>query len=161
MEWLDGDAVRAHLSQGLGFSRQDRDANVFRVGYVAHLLSRNGVAVVVSLISPYRAVREQVRRQIGRFIEVYVDTPLDECIRRDVKGLYRRALSGEIPNFTGINDPYEPPLRPEVVIRTLEVSPDEAATGVLTALERLGYLMPACKDGKGGPVGDRAVVPGG
>lgn len=159
VEWLDGDVVRTYLSRGLGFSREDRNVNVLRVGYVAHLLNRNGVAVVVSLISPYRAARELVRRQIDRFVEVYVDTPLEECIRRDVKGLYQRALAGEILNFTGISDPYEPPLSPEVVVRTLEVSPDRAATQVLAALERLGYLSPAGEDGSGGLAGDLVGAP--
>src|SRR5881398_2738182 len=118
VEVLDGDEVRQNLSKGLGFSREDRDTNIRRIGYVAKLLARNGVAVITAAISPYRAVREEVRHEIGAFVEVYVKASLDECIRRDTKGLYRRALAGELPQFTGVSDPYEEPLAPELVIDT-------------------------------------------
>jgi adenylylsulfate kinase len=114
VEMLDGDVVRQHLCKGLGFSKQDRDENVRRIGFVADLLTRNGVIVLVSAISPYRAVREEMRRRIGSFVEVYVNASLEVCERRDVKGLYRKARSGQLSHFTGLDDPYEPPLNPEV-----------------------------------------------
>src|SRR5438270_6681752 len=114
VEILDGDVVRTNLSKGLGFSKEDRDTNIRRIGFVAHLLTRNGVTVIVSAISPYREVRDEVRAMIGRFIEVHVDCDMDELVRRDVKGLYKKALAGEIANFTGVSDPYEAPLHPEV-----------------------------------------------
>jgi adenylylsulfate kinase len=140
VETLDGDVVRTNLSRGLGFSKEDRDTNILRIGFVAHLLSRNGVAVIASAISPYREVRDQVRRQIGDFVEVYVRCPLATLIQRDVKGLYEKALKGEIPNFTGVSDPYEEPLSPEVVVETDRESLEESAGKVIAALERLGYL---------------------
>lgn len=140
VEILDGDEVRKHLSQGLGFSKEDRDTNIRRIGYVAKLLSRNGVAVITSAISPYREVREEVRREIGDFVEVYVKCPLEVLARRDVKGLYARALRGEIPNFTGISDPYEEPLHPEVVVETDRETVEESAGKVLRFLEERGYL---------------------
>src|SRR5579885_2896952 len=118
VEVLDGDVVRTNLSKGLGFSKEDRDTNIRRIGFVAHLLARNGVAVITAAISPYRATRAEVRREIGRFVEVYVRASLAACIRRDTKGLYRRALAGEIPQFTGVSDPYEEPLAPELVVDT-------------------------------------------
>src|SRR5690349_1630599 len=107
VEWLDGDVVRQHLSKGLGFSKEDRDENIRRIGFVAELLTRNGVIVLVSAISPYRAVRDEMRKRIGHFLEVYVNAPLATCERRDVKGLYRRARAGELQHFTGLDDPYE------------------------------------------------------
>ncbi|MGC8834226.1 MAG: adenylyl-sulfate kinase, partial [Armatimonadota bacterium] len=109
VEILDGDVVRTHLSKGLGFSKEDRDTNIRRIAFVCKLLTRNGVAVIAAAISPYRDVREEARREIGNFVEVYVRCPLEVCIQRDVKGLYQKALRGEIPNFTGISDPYEEP----------------------------------------------------
>src|SRR5437763_12775584 len=118
VEILDGDEVRQNLSKGLGFSREDRDTNIRRIGYVAKLLTRNGVVVITAAISPYRAVRDEVRREIGAFVEVYVKASLDECVRRDTKGLYARALAGEIAKFTGVSDPYEEPLAAELVIDT-------------------------------------------
>lgn len=128
MELLDGDVVRTNLSQGLGFSREDRDTNVRRIGFVAELLSRNGVIAVVAAISPYRATREEVKAKIASFVEVFVDCPLEVLAARDVKGLYKKALAGEVGNFTGISDPYEAPLNPDVVVRsdreTVEVSVD-------------------------------------
>jgi adenylylsulfate kinase len=143
VEVLDGDIVRTNLSKGLGFSREDRDTNVLRIGFVANLLTRNGVAVIVSAISPYKEARDQVRRDIGDdFIEIFVDAPLEVCAERDVKGLYRKAFSGEIPAFTGVSDPYEPPAAPELHIRTHEEEPQESARRVILRLEELGYLEP-------------------
>ena len=141
-ELLDGDVVRTNLSKGLGFSKEDRDTNIRRIGFVCHLLSRNGVPVVSSAISPYRAVRDEVREQIGDFVEVYVECGLDELVRRDVKGLYAKALRGEIPNFTGVSDPYEPPLNPEVVIRSDSEAVEESLAKVVAYLEQAGYLPP-------------------
>jgi len=143
VEVLDGDEVRQNLSKGLGFTREDRDTNIRRIGYVAKLLSRNGVAVITAAISPYRGVRDEVRREIGAFVEVYVKASLDECVRRDTKGLYRRALAGEIPQFTGVSDPYEEPLRPELVIDTEREGVGESAARVIDRLVELGYLRGA------------------
>lgn len=140
LEMLDGDIVRENLTKGLGFSKEDRDTNVRRIGFVANLLTRNGVIVLVSAISPYRAVREEVREMIGNFVEVYVSAPLDVCESRDVKGLYKRARAGEIPQFTGISDPYEPPLNPELECKTHEETLEESVQKVLTTLEEMGYL---------------------
>ncbi len=143
VEVLDGDVIRTNLSKGLGFSKEDRDTNVLRVGWVAEVLSRNGVAVICALISPYRDVRAQVRSRIKNFVEVFVDAPLEEVIRRDVKGLYKKALAGEIKNFTGISDPYEPPEAPEVVCNTAEETVEESVQKVLAYLEARGWLLPA------------------
>ncbi len=141
VEVLDGDIVRTNLSKGLGFSREDRDTNVLRIGFVADLLTRNGVGVIVSAISPFKEVRDQVRRNIGEdFIEIFVDAPLEVCAERDVKGLYKKAFSGEIPQFTGVSDPYEPPAAPELHIKTNEEEPQESARRVISRLEELGYL---------------------
>jgi len=140
VEVLDGDEVRQNLSRGLGFSREDRDINIRRIGYVAKLLTRNGVAVITAAISPYRAIRDEVRESIGAFIEVYVKASLDECIRRDTKGLYRRALAGEIPQFTGVSDPYEEPLAAELVIDTEREEITDSASRVIDRLVELGHL---------------------
>ncbi len=140
VETLDGDEVRQHLSKGLGFSREDRDTNIRRIGYVAKLLTRNGVAVVTAAISPYRAVRAEVRKEIGNFVEVYVKASLEACIGRDTKGLYRRALAGEIAQFTGVSDPYEEPLAAELVVDTERETPATSAARVLDRLIELGYL---------------------
>ena len=141
VEVLDGDIVRTNLSKGLGFSREDRDTNVLRIGFVADLLTRNGVGVIVSAISPFKEARDQVRRSIGEdFLEVYVDAPIEVCAERDVKGLYKKALAGEIPQFTGVSDPYEPPAVPELHIKTNEEEPQESAKRVILRLEELGYL---------------------
>jgi adenylyl-sulfate kinase len=142
VEILDGDVVRTHLSRGLGFSREDRDANVARIAFVAHLLARNGVVVLVSAISPYRSGRDAARAQIGaaEFVEVHVAPPLVTCIQRDVKGLYARAIAGEIPAFTGVSDPYEPPLSPEVEIDTSRVSIEGGVAQILSTLRSLGHL---------------------
>jgi adenylyl-sulfate kinase len=136
VEVLDGDVVRTNLSKGLGFSREDRDTNIARIAFVAHLLARNGVWVVVSAISPFRVTRDAARALVerdARFVEVHVAPPLDTCIARDVKGLYKKAIAGEIPTFTGISDPYEEPLTPEARIDTSQVTVDDAVA-TLTAL---------------------------
>jgi adenylylsulfate kinase len=143
VEVLDGDIVRTNLSKGLGFSREDRDTNILRIGFVANLLTRNGVGVIVSAISPFKEARDQVRRSIGEdFLEVYVDAPIEVCAERDVKGLYKKAFAGEIPQFTGVSDPYEPPAAPELHIKTDEETPEESARRVIARLEELGYLRP-------------------
>jgi adenylylsulfate kinase len=140
VEVLDGDIVRENLTKGLGFSKADRDENIRRIGFVAHLLSRNGVIVLVSAISPYREIRDEVRQRIGDFVEVYVNAPLAICEQRDVKGLYKKARAGEIKQFTGIDDPYEPPLDPEVECKTDQETLEESAAKVLNKLKALGYL---------------------
>jgi adenylyl-sulfate kinase len=142
VELLDGDEVRLRLSKGLGFSKEDRDENIRRIAYVARLLTRVGAVAITAAISPYRDVREEARKEIGNFVEVYVKCPLEECVRRDVKGLYRKAIGGEIPRFTGISDPYEPPESPEVIVETDREAPEDSAERILGALRRLGYLRP-------------------
>ncbi len=141
VEILDGDVVRTHLSQGLGFSREDRDLNVKRIGFVSHLLTKNGVFVIVAAVSPYREARDWCRRQIGSFVEVFVETPVSVCEQRDVKGLYRKARSGEIQGFTGVDDPYEEPLSPEVKVQTTVENVDESAAKIVSRLEELGYFQ--------------------
>ena len=140
VEVLDGDVVRTHLSKGLGFSKEDRDTNIRRIGFVAHLLSRNGVAVICAAISPYREIRDENRALIGDFIEVHTRCPMDVLKERDVKGLYARALNGEIPNFTGVSDPYEEPLNPEVVAETDRESIEESTGKVVAKLQEMGYV---------------------
>src|SRR5580704_16309515 len=140
VEILDGDVVRTHLSKGLGFSREDRDTNIARIAFVAHLLQRNGVVVLVAAISPFRETRDAARRLIGDFVEIHVAPPLEECIKRDVKGLYKKAIAGEIQQFTGISDPYEEPLSPEIKIDTSRGSVEEGASRILVKLRELGYL---------------------
>ncbi len=140
VEVLDGDVVRTHLSRGLGFSREDRDLNIARIAFVAHLLARNGVVVVVSAISPYRSTREAARATIGDFVEVHVAPPLEECVRRDTKGLYKKALAGEIPQFTGVSDPYEVPDAPEITLDTSTIDVRVAVQRVKAKLVELGYL---------------------
>ena len=136
VELLDGDEVRRTLSGGLGFSREDRDANVRRIGLVADMLSRNGVIAVAALISPYRAAREEVRASMpDRFVEIHVAAPVEVCADRDPKGLYAKAFSGEIDHFTGVSDPYEPPLNPEIVLRTDQESAEQSAERVLAWVE--------------------------
>jgi adenylylsulfate kinase len=140
-EILDGDVVRQNLSKGLGFSKEDRDTNVLRIGFVAELLTRNGVATICCPISPYKETRDQVRAMIGEFVEVYVHATLDELSRnRDPKGLYKKALAGEIKGFTGVDDPYEVPERPELVLDTMVESPAGSLERTLTKLQELGYL---------------------
>lgn len=140
VEVLDGDIVRTNLSKGLTFSREDRNVNVLRIGFVANLLTRNGVGVIVSAISPFKEARDQVRRRIVDFVEVFVDAPLEVCAERDVKGLYKKAFAGEIAQFTGVSDPYEPPNAPDLVLKTAEESPQESARKVIEKLEFFGYL---------------------
>ncbi len=140
VELLDGDEVRTHLSKGLGFSKEDRDTNVLRIGWVAGLLSRHGVGAVTAAISPYADVRNQARQMATNFIEIFVDAPIEECRQRDVKGLYARADRGEIPNFTGVSDPYEPPTDPEVHLHTDRESPDESAQKVIDYLQRRNLI---------------------
>jgi adenylylsulfate kinase len=142
IEILDGDVIRANLSPDLGFDRKSRDWNIRRIAFVAKLLARNGVGVLVAAISPYREERESARETVGaeRFIEVFVDCPLEVCIERDVKGLYAKALAGEIQHFTGISDPYEPPPAPQLVLATNPETPEESAARVLAYLEKEGWL---------------------
>jgi sulfate adenylyltransferase/3'-phosphoadenosine 5'-phosphosulfate synthase len=140
VEVLDGDEVRTNLSKGLGFSKEDRDTNIRRIGYVAQLLTRNGATVITAAISPYRAIRDEVRERIGNFVEVYVKCPLETLVARDVKGLYKKALAGEIKEFTGVSDPYEEPLHPEVVVETDRETVEESANKVLARLQELGFL---------------------
>jgi adenylyl-sulfate kinase len=140
VEVLDGDVVRTYLSKGLGFSKEDRDENIRRIGFVCELLSRNGVIAIAAAISPYRAVREEVRARIANFIEVYVHCPLEVLAGRDVKGLYKKALAGEIAQFTGVSDPYEPPLAPEVTVDSSTETPEQSLERIWSALENLGLI---------------------
>lgn len=140
VERLDGDTVRKGLTRDLGFSKEDRDMNIERVTFVAKLLARNGVAVLCSFISPYRERRAQSREEIGEFIEVYLECPVEACAERDVKGLYAKAFAGEILHFTGVTDPYESPLNPEVVCRTAEETVDESVARVIAYLEDHNYI---------------------
>jgi adenylylsulfate kinase len=144
IEVLDGDIVRQNLSKGLGFSKEDRDTNIRRVAFVADLLSRNGVPVITAAISPYRSIRDEAREKMdGRFIEVYAKAPLEVCEERDVKGLYAKARSGEIKEFTGDSDPYEAPENPELLIETDKQSPEESAQQIVDYLEERGLIPPA------------------
>lgn len=147
VEVLDGDEVRTHLSKGLGFSKEDRDTNIRRIGYVARLLARNGVAVVAAAISPYAAVRDEVRAGLASepadFVEIHVDCAIEDLTRRDVKGLYERALRGEIANFTGVSDPYEAPANPEVRVDSGAQSEEESLAAIVAYLEARGLIAPA------------------
>ncbi len=145
VEILDGDVVRTNLSKGLGFSKEDRDTNIKRIGFVCHLLTRNDVIAISAAISPYRAVRDYNRSLIGNFVEVFTKCSIDECEKRDVKGLYKKARAGEIKGFTGVDDPYEEPLHAEVVCETDKQTPEESAEQILKKLEELGYIHQACK----------------
>lgn len=140
VERLDGDVVRQSLTRDLGFSKEDRDKNIERVTFVAKLLSRNGVACVCSFISPYQAVRDQVRAETTNFVEVFVDAPLEVVIQRDVKGMYQKAIAGEIENFTGISDPFEAPANPDVHVRTDQETVQESAEVILSYLEKRGLI---------------------
>ncbi len=142
VELLDGDIVRQNLSKGLGFSKEDRDTNILRIGFVCKLLTRNGVVAIAAAISPYRAIRDAVRLEVGDFVEVYVHCPLPELVKRDVKGLYEKAMRGEIKNFTGVSDPYEEPLQAEITIDSSLESPEESIARILDKLEALG-MVPA------------------
>ena len=141
VEVLDGDVVRTHITKGLGFTREDRDENIRRIGWVCEILSRNDVIAIAAVISPYRAVRDEVRARIGRFIEVYMEAPVGVLAERDVKGLYRRAMAGEIETFTGVSDPYEPPIDPEITCHSDgRETPEQSAHHIMQRLVGLGYL---------------------
>ncbi len=140
VEVLDGDEVRLRLSKGLGFSKEDRDENIRRISYVAKIVTRCGGVAITCAISPYRETRDEARNEIERFVEVYVKCDLEECIKRDVKGLYKKAISGEIKNFTGVSDPYEEPLNPEVVVETHIETQEESLNKIIACLKQLGYL---------------------
>jgi adenylylsulfate kinase len=144
LEVLDGDVVRENLSKGLGFSKEDRDTNIRRIAFVANLLSRNGVPVITAAISPYREIRDEARQMMdGRFIEIYVKASVEACEERDVKGLYAKARSGEIKEFTGVSDPYEEPLSPEITVETEKQTPEESARQILDFLESNGHIPAA------------------
>jgi adenylyl-sulfate kinase len=147
IEVLDGDVVRTNLSKGLGFSKEDRDTNILRVGFVANLMARNGLAACCACISPYKAIRDAVRKQVegdgGRFIEIFMDTPIEECMKRDTKGLYKKALAGQIKQFTGVDDPYEAPENPEIRLKTCKATPEESAEQLLAYLEQEGLIPKA------------------
>jgi adenylylsulfate kinase len=140
VEVLDGDIIRTNLSKGLGFSKEDRDTNIRRIGFVCRLLARNEVVAIAAAISPYREVREEIRRESDGFVEVYVKCPISVLAERDVKGLYKQALAGEIKNFTGIDDPYEEPLAPEVTVETDRETPQESAARIVARLEELSLI---------------------
>ena len=144
VELLDGDVIRTHLSKGLGFSKEDRDTNILRIGWVADRLSAHGAAVITSAISPYAEIRDRIRAEMPeRFVEVYVSCSVEECARRDTKGLYARAFAGEIENFTGVSDPYEPPENAEIVVETDQASIDACLEAIVSRLEELGHLPKA------------------
>ena len=145
VELLDGDIVRQNLSKGLGFSKEDRDTNIKRIGFVCKLLTRNGVVAIAAAISPYREVRDSIRQDIGDFVEVYVKCPLEVLVERDVKGLYKKAIAGEIANFTGVSDPYEEPLNPEVLVDSSQETPAESVSRILRKLEELEYVPRAAR----------------
>jgi len=147
VEVLDGDVVRTNLSKGLGFSKEDRDINIKRIAFVCNLLTRNGIPNIAAAISPYREVRDYARKEIKNFVEVFVKCPLEVLVQRDVKGLYKKALAGELPNFTGVSDPYEEPLNPEVLIESDKETPEQSADKIIAKLEELGYLHPVPKQG--------------
>ena len=140
VEILDGDVVRTNLSKGLGFSKEDRDTNIKRIGFVCHLLTRNDVVAISAAISPYRDIRDYNRKLIGRFVEVYCKCPIPVLAERDVKGLYKKALKGELANFTGVSDPYEEPLNPEILIETDKEKEDERVAKILRTLELMNYI---------------------
>jgi adenylyl-sulfate kinase len=140
VERLDGDIIRKHLWKELGFSREDREENIRRVTYLAKMLTRNGVVVLTSFISPYRAMRESARKEIGDFLEVYVKCPVEVCMQRDVKGMYKRALAGEIPQFTGVSDPYEEPTNPDILLESDRLSPQESVREVMEKLKAVAYI---------------------
>ncbi|HDI82709.1 MAG TPA: adenylyl-sulfate kinase [candidate division WOR-3 bacterium] len=146
VEVLDGDVVREHISRGLGFSKEDRDENIRRIYHVAYLLKRNGVVVITAAISPYREIRQEARELLKDFVEVYASCPVEKCIERDVKGMYKKALAGEIKNFTGIDDPYEPPENPEVVCETDKETVEESVKKIINKLIEMGYIEPTDED---------------
>ena len=140
VERLDADIIRKHLWRELGYSKEDRDENIRRATYLAQLLTRNGVAVLTSFISPYRELREYARQEIGDFVEVYVKCPVEVCSQRDTRGMYKKALAGDIPNFTGVSDPYEEPLHPEVLIESDKEPLAQSVSRVISKLKELGYI---------------------
>ena len=146
VEVLDGDVIRTNLSKGLGFSKEDRDTNIKRIGFVCHVLTRNDVIAIAAAISPYREVRDYNRSLIGNFIEVYAKCSLDECAKRDVKGLYQKAMAGEIKGFTGVDDPYEEPFHPEVICETDKETAEQSAEKVWNKLVELGYVSEHYKE---------------
>ena len=139
-ERLDGDIIRKHLWKELGFSKEDRDENIRRAAFLAKLLTKNGIAVLTSFISPYRELRDYARREIDDFVEIYVKCPVEVCIQRDTRGMYKKALAGEIQNFTGVSDPYEEPLNPEVLIESDKETLGESIVKVIDGLKELGYI---------------------
>jgi adenylylsulfate kinase len=145
VEVLDGDEVRTNLSKGLGFSKEDRDTNIRRIGYVCKLLARNGVIAISAAISPYRDVRDEVRKMHDQFCEVFVECPLDTLVERDVKGLYKKAIAGEIKNFTGVSDPYEAPLNAELIVNSSIESREESLAHLLAKLESLNFIKGAAR----------------
>lgn len=145
VELLDGDTVRTNLSKGLGFSKEDRDTNIRRIGWVCKLLARNGVIAISAAISPYREVRDEVRKMHDNFVEVFVECDLDTLVERDVKGLYKKAIAGEIKNFTGVSDPYEAPLNAELVVNSAKESREESLERLLSTLEKLNYIRGAAQ----------------
>jgi adenylylsulfate kinase len=142
-EDLDGDVTRKYLSKGLGFSKEDRDENIRRVGFVCSLLTRHGAVTTAAFVSPYRSIRDEIRGMIGNFVEVYVKCSLEKCMERDVKGMYKKAIAGEIKNFTGVSDPFEEPEHPELIVETDKESEAESLKRILDKLDELGYLKPA------------------
>jgi adenylyl-sulfate kinase len=147
VEVLDGDVVRTNLSKGLGFSKEDRDTNIRRIGFVCNLLARNDVIAIAAAISPYRDIRDEVRRDTGAFVEVFVKCPIDVLAERDVKGLYKKAMAGEIKHFTGIDDPYEAPLAPEIIVETDKETPEQSARRIIARLEELQYITASSEPG--------------
>jgi adenylyl-sulfate kinase len=140
VEILDGDEVRLRLSKGLGFSKEDRDENIRRISYVAKIITRCGAVALTCAISPYKSIRQEARQEIQDFVEVFVDCELEQCIKRDLKGLYKKALSGEIKNFTGISDPYEKPDNPEIIVNTSSETIEQSLKKIVSGLTKLGYL---------------------
>jgi len=145
-EDLDGDITRKYLSKGLGFSKEDRDENIRRVGFVCSLLTKHGTVVTAAFVSPYRSIRDENRKLIGNFVEVYVKCSVEKCMERDVKGMYKKAIAGEIKNFTGVSDPFEEPEKPELVVETDKESEAESLKKIIARLEELGYLRPSGKE---------------
>ena len=145
-EDLDGDITRKYLSKGLGFSKEDRDENIRRVGFVCSMLTKHGSVVTAAFVSPYRSIRDENRKLIGNFVEVYVKCSLEKCMERDVKGMYKKAIAGEIKNFTGVSDPFEEPEKPELIVETDKENEAESLKKIIDKLEEFGYLRPAGKD---------------
>ena len=158
VEILDGDVIRTNLSKGLGFSREDRETNLMRIAFVCNLLTRNGVPNIAAAISPFDNVREQTREMIGNYVEVFTRAPVEKCIERDVKGMYKKALAGEIKGFTGVDDPYDEPVDPEVTCNTAEETPEQSAAKIITYLREKGFLPASASNGSESPAGVKAKV---